>query len=160
MLTLIATNSVLKWILFEKYVSSYAPVLTSIEKDPEHEILCLAENQIREYFSGIRKAFDVPIAIEGTLFQKSVWELLLKIPYGQTVSYGEIAGRLGDRKKARPVGGAVGLNPVPIIIPCHRVIGQDSSLTGFGGGLYVKSFLLNLENRCKGLRPSVSGHHV
>ncbi|HEN21040.1 MAG TPA: methylated-DNA--[protein]-cysteine S-methyltransferase, partial [Desulfobacteraceae bacterium] len=128
MLTLIATNYALKWILFEKYVSSYAPVLRSVETNPGHEILCLAENQIREYFSGIRKAFDVPIAIEGTLFQKSVWELLLKIPYGQTVSYGEIAGRLGDRKKARPVGGAVGLNPAPIIIPCHRVIGQDGSL--------------------------------
>ncbi|HOP47597.1 MAG TPA: methylated-DNA--[protein]-cysteine S-methyltransferase [Desulfobacteraceae bacterium] len=145
MLTLLGTEYVLKGILFEKTSRRHARILTSIEKTADNEILCRTENQIIEYFSGTRQAFDIPFDVEGTPFQKSVWELLLEIPYGQTTTYGEIARRLGDRKKARPVGNAVGFNPVPIIIPCHRVIGNDGSLTGFGGGLEIKSFLLNLE---------------
>jgi len=101
--------------------------------------------QLNEYFSGRRRAFRLPLAPEGTAFQLAVWEALKAIPYGQTVSYGELARRLGNVGGARAVGLANGANPLPIIVPCHRVIGADGSLTGFGGGLYIKRTLLCLE---------------
>jgi methylated-DNA-[protein]-cysteine S-methyltransferase len=101
--------------------------------------------QLQEYFAGARRRFSVPLAPAGTPFQLSVWEALLAIPYGETVSYGELARRLGIAHGARAVGLANGANPLPIIVPCHRVIGADGSLTGFGGGLSVKRSLLALE---------------
>ena len=102
--------------------------------------------QLDEYFKGSRREFDLPLAPKGTEFQTSVWRELVKIPYGQTTSYGAIAKRIGNDKAVRAVGGANGRNPIPVIIPCHRVIGSNGSLTGFGGGLPTKTFLLNLEN--------------
>jgi len=101
--------------------------------------------QLGEYFSGARRAFTLRLAPEGTAFQLVVWEALRAIPYGQTVSYGELARRLGNAGGARAVGLANGANPLPIIVPCHRVIGADGSLTGFGGGLFIKRALLSLE---------------
>ena len=101
--------------------------------------------QLREYFEGQRKEFDLPLEILGTDFQKKVWDELTKIPYGETISYGELANRLGDKNLMRAVAAANGANPIPIIIPCHRVIGADGSLTGYGGGLDVKQKLLELE---------------
>ena len=92
------------------------------------------------------KTFDLPLAPGGTAFQQSVWDQLLKIPYGETTSYGTIAYQIENSKAVRAVGSANGRNPIPIIIPCHRVIGSNGSLTGFGGGLPTKSFLLDLEN--------------
>jgi methylated-DNA-[protein]-cysteine S-methyltransferase len=103
------------------------------------------ERQLAEYFAGRRRVFELRLAPAGTDFQLLVWRALQKIPFGQTTSYGQIARDLGQRNAARAVGLANGSNPLPIIIPCHRVIGADGSLTGFGGGLDIKRALLRLE---------------
>jgi O-6-methylguanine DNA methyltransferase len=102
-------------------------------------------NQLREYFNRERKEFELELEIIGSDFQKKVWNELTKIPYGKTISYGELANRMGDKNLMRAVASANGANPIPIIIPCHRVIGADGSLTGYGGGLDVKQTLLELE---------------
>lgn len=102
-------------------------------------------NQLREYFSGKRKAFTVPLDLEGTDFQKKVWRELQKIPYGKTITYKTLSERLGDVKAIRAVGKANGQNPVAIIVPCHRVIGADGSLIGYACGLDIKEKLLQLE---------------
>lgn len=102
-------------------------------------------DQLDAYFKGRRFEFDVPLELKGTKFQKRVWKELAKIPYGVTISYGELARRIGNPKASRAVGMANGKNPIPIIIPCHRVIGKNGTLTGFGGGLDVKQALLDLE---------------
>jgi len=107
--------------------------------------------QIREYFGGERKTFDVPLAPQGTDFQISVWQALAKIPYGETCAYADIAKGIGNPKAVRAVGSANGNNPIAIIVPCHRVIGSDGNLTGFGGGLDSKRYLLELEARNSGL---------
>lgn len=104
-----------------------------------------AVEQIHDYFTGKRRKFDLELAPEGTKFQRQVWRELGKIPYGETRSYGEIAAGVGRPKGARAAGGAIGSNPIVVVIPCHRVIGTDGSLTGFGSGLPVKRRLLRLE---------------
>ena len=101
--------------------------------------------QLREYFAGERREFDLPLKLSGTEFQVSVLEALQGIPYGETASYGEIAKRIGRPKAVRAVGAANGRNPIPIVVPCHRVIGSTGDLTGFGGGLDTKEALLRLE---------------
>ena len=110
-------------------------------------ILSEAENQLLMYFGKKLETFDLPLDFgQAPAFSKSVWLLLLKIPYGKTSSYGEIARQLGDINKSRAVGLANGSNPLAIVVPCHRVIGSDGSLTGYGGGLIAKEYLLTLEN--------------
>ncbi|HET7307245.1 MAG TPA: methylated-DNA--[protein]-cysteine S-methyltransferase [Gammaproteobacteria bacterium] len=104
-----------------------------------------AVRQLDEYFAGERRNFDLPLKPEGTAFQQSVWRALRDIPYGATESYGALAKRIGKPKAVRAVGASNGLNPLPIVIPCHRVIGANGSLTGYGGGLPVKHQLLALE---------------
>jgi len=111
----------------------------------------LAKRQLDEYFAGVRRDFDVPLAPDGTDFQRAVWHALTGIPYGETCSYQDIAVRIDQPKALRAVGAANGANPIPIIIPCHRVIGADGSLTGFGGGLDSKRWLLDLERSHSGL---------
>jgi len=106
-----------------------------------------AIQQLKEYFAGKRKAFDLALILQGTRFQCAVWRELQTIPYGETISYKELAERIDKPKAVRAVGAANGANPIPIIIPCHRVVGNDGSLTGFGGGLPVKKRLLELESR-------------
>lgn len=101
--------------------------------------------ELDEYLAGTRTAFDLPTAPGGDEFQHAVWAMLRGIPLGETVTYGELAARLGDRNLARRVGGAVGRNPLSIVVPCHRVVGADGSLTGYAGGLERKRFLLELE---------------
>jgi len=101
--------------------------------------------QLGEYFAGERRRFDLPLAPRGTDFQRQVWRALTEIPYGKTVSYGDLARHIGKPNAPRAVGLANGANPLPIIVPCHRVIGADGSLTGFGGGLPIKRRLLALE---------------
>ena len=101
--------------------------------------------QLDEYFDGSRQDFDLPLRPQGTEFQRRVWQALQQIPYGETRSYGELAKYVGNPKASRAVGAANGINPIPVIIPCHRVIGSNGKLTGFGGGLETKAFLLNLE---------------
>ena len=103
--------------------------------------------QLRAYFKGELTEFDVPLNMQGTEFQLRVWDSLRKIPYGETTSYGELARRIGKPDAVRAVGTANGSNPIPIIVPCHRVIGSDGSLTGYGGGLPIKEKLLALESR-------------
>ena len=105
-----------------------------------------AQKELAEYFEGKRRTFDLPLAFAGTDFQKSVWQALQKIGYGETVSYGELACRIGRPKAVRAVGVAVGENPFSIIVPCHRIVGADGSLTGYGGGFEAKKFLLGLES--------------
>lgn len=114
-----------------------------LEENPA--VLSEAVTQLREYFSRIRREFDLPLDLRGTPFQRRVWEELRRVPYGQTVAYGELARRVGRPGAARAVGRAVGANPVPIIVPCHRVVGADGSLVGYGGGLEIKAALLRLE---------------
>lgn len=130
-------------------------LLTGIEfhaQDPRGQktsdpVLDRAEQQLREYFAGERREFDVPLASEGTEFQKKVWAQLRKIPYGETVSYGEVARRLGLAPGvSRAVGAANGANPLPIVVPCHRVVAADGQIHGYSGGVDIKRALLKLEN--------------
>jgi methylated-DNA-[protein]-cysteine S-methyltransferase len=117
-----------------------------VRPEGKSPVLDEAARQLEAYFAGELLAFDLPLELHGTEFQQQCWLALATIPYGQTVSYGEQARRLGlGSDKARAVGSANGANPLPIVLPCHRVIGADGSLTGFGGGLEVKRFLLELE---------------
>ena len=109
------------------------------------EVLEKAERQLDEYFAGERKVFNLPLAPKGTEFQKKVWAALRDIPYGETRSYGQIAAAVGNPKASRAVGMANHRNPISIIVPCHRVIGADGRLVGFGGGLWIKERLLKLE---------------
>lgn len=114
-------------------------------REGEHPVLQDAQAQLDEYFAGTRRHFDLPLAPQGTAFQRAVWWALADIPFGTTLSYAELATRLGRPAATRAVGAANGRNPLPIVLPCHRVIGADGSLTGFGGGLPNKRFLLQLE---------------
>jgi len=113
-------------------------------------VLAAAASQLGAYFSGELTSFDLPLALAGTGFQRAVWEGLQGIPYGETISYGELARRIGQPSASRAVGLANGRNPVSIVVPCHRVIGADGSLTGYGGGMDRKRFLLGLEQRVSG----------
>ena len=112
---------------------------------PRGMAFAAAREQLGQYFAGERSRFDLPLAPRGTAFEQRVWDALLEIPYGTTESYGALARRIGAPAAARAVGLANGRNPIAIVIPCHRVIGADGSLTGFGGGLGRKRFLLDLE---------------
>jgi methylated-DNA-[protein]-cysteine S-methyltransferase len=105
-----------------------------------------AQAQLEEYFERGRRTFDVPLAPQGTPFQQSVWAQLRKVPYGETVAYGELARRIGQPTASRAVGAANGANPIPVIVPCHRAVGADGSMTGFGGGIAIKRKLLALES--------------
>jgi len=113
----------------------------------DEAVLEAAAAQLREYFGGSRRAFDLPLDLEGTPFQRRAWLALAAIPYGETRSYGEQALRLGVPRAARAVGAANAANPLPIVLPCHRLVGADGSLTGFGGGLETKRRLLEHERR-------------
>ena len=113
------------------------------EHDP---VIVEAARQLRAYFAGERTSFALPLRPAGTPFEVGVWEELRRIPYGETLSYGELADRIGSAGAARAVGRANACNPIPVVIPCHRVIGSDGSLTGFGGGLDTKRRLLDLES--------------
>ena len=112
---------------------------------PENEIIILAKNQLDEYFAGQRQEFTLPLKPAGTEFQQKVWQQLLLIPYGTTISYQEVANRLGDPKCIRAAARANGQNPIAIIIPCHRVIGSGGEMTGYAGGIQRKKDLLTLE---------------
>lgn len=143
-LKLVASDKGLAAILWEKDNPKRVR-LNIVGEDDDHPVLLEAERQLGEYFVGRRTAFDLKLDFVGTKFQKSVWAELLKIPFGQTKSYGQIARILGNPKAMRAVGAANGKNPIAIIAPCHRVIGASGALTGFAGGLKAKAHLLTLE---------------
>lgn len=124
---------------------SYAKIIQKLTKSNSEKTIIATKKQLDEYFQGIRKSFDLPLALYGTAFQLLAWNQLLKIPYSETLSYKEQAEKIGDHNKARAVGMANGLNPISIIVPCHRVIGSNGKLVGFGGGLEAKDYLLKLE---------------
>lgn len=115
-------------------------------EDADHPVLIQARQQLGDYFAGRRRHFELPLDLGcGTAFQQSVWRALLEIPQGEVISYGEVSRRIGNPKAIRAVGGAVGRNPVSIVVPCHRVMGASGALTGYGGGLDRKTALLTLE---------------
>lgn len=113
----------------------------------ETDLLRKAGKELKEYFDGERKEFDIPLKVDGTDFRKSVWKELCKIPYGETCTYGDIAKRIGNPKASRAVGLANNKNKIPIFIPCHRVIGANGKLVGFAGGIEIKKYLLDLESK-------------
>ena len=140
---IVSNNGIREILINHKSNSDGLARTTRIPSDDPKVVIVF--KQLKEYFIRQRKMFDLPLEIIGTDFQKKVWDELKKIPYGETISYGELANRLGDKNLMRAVAAANGANPIPIIIPCHRVIGADGSLTGYGGGLDVKQKLLELE---------------
>ena len=148
-LTLVASDAGLRSILWSTEDSPRVPVGDNLNAT-EHPVLGAARQQLEEYFEGSRREFDIPLDPIGTEFQQQAWLALRQIPYGETVSYGQQAERLGDRNKARAVGAANGKNPISIVVPCHRVVGASGSLTGFAGGLDRKSWLLDHERRQTG----------
>lgn len=139
-LTLISNGAALTDLQFENPRYRYAPAPAG-----EDQVLKEARRQLEAYFAGRLRTFDLPLAPQGTPFQKSVWAALVAIPYGATTSYGGLAAAIGNPKAMRAVGLANGRNPISIIVPCHRVIGADGSLTGYGGGMERKRRLLDLE---------------
>ncbi|MDH4068539.1 MAG: methylated-DNA--[protein]-cysteine S-methyltransferase [Dehalococcoidia bacterium] len=114
-----------------------------VERDDD--VLRETRRQLDEYLEGQRKGFDIPVSMVGTDFQKDVWNAVIRIPYGATSTYGQIARQIGSPRAVRAVGGACGANPISIIVPCHRVIGSDGELVGYGGGLSLKKWLLKME---------------
>lgn len=145
-LTLIATGKGLAAILWPKDDPARVRVKAGL-LDDGHPTLRKAVDQLKEYFAGKRKAFDLTLDFDGTDFQKKVWRALLAIPFGETRSYAEIAKAIKHPKAVRAVGAANGRNPISIVAPCHRVIGSNGKLTGFAGGLDAKATLLKLEGR-------------
>jgi len=140
---IVSTNGVRDILINKKQTPK--SLNNAIQISPDDLKVVTAFKQLREYFERERKEFQLKLEIIGTDFQKKVWNELTKIQYGETISYGELAIRMGNKNLMRAVAAANGSNPIPIIIPCHRVIGADGSLTGYGGGLDVKQKLLELE---------------
>ena len=145
-LKLVASSNALVAVLWERERPNRVK-LDTMTLAPQQPILLETELQLAEYFSGERIQFDLPLQPDGSEFQKKVWQALREIPFGQTRSYLDLAKALGSSKAARAVGAANGKNPLSIIVPCHRVVGADGSLTGFAGGVETKAALLALENR-------------
>lgn len=145
-LLLIADDRGLTHVLFATHsLADLGLSRTDVPETDDDPVLQRAVKQLGEYFQGDRTDFDLPLHIEGPDFEVSTWRAMLTIPFGETISYGEQADRAGHPGAFQAVGAANGRNPIPIIIPCHRVIGADGSLVGFGGGLPMKRFLLDLE---------------
>jgi len=139
---IVVSNDGIRKILINKKSEE----LAGVEKvTTENSLVANVFKQLKEYFKRKRREFELPLDIIGTDFQKRVWNELLKIPYGETITYNQLALNLGDKKVIRAAAAANGANPLPIVIPCHRVIGSDGNLVGYGGGLDVKQQLLELE---------------
>jgi methylated-DNA-[protein]-cysteine S-methyltransferase len=156
LLTLVASDRGLRAVLWPKVSPRRAGISPRPRRDPEHPILRKTMHQLDEYFAGSRTSFDLPLDLEGTRFQLAAWRSLAEIPFGATTTYSGQAAALGIPRAARAVGAANGANPVCIVLPCHRVIGADGSLTGFGGGLPVKQWLLDHEAQILATRTIVS----
>ena len=155
-LTVVANDSAIVAILWDtesddRHPDAHNPAgrsladATPCDQPSRHPVLAAAIVQLNEYFTGARTDFDLTLEPAGTEFQRAAWQQLQRIPYGETITYGEQAIRMGDRNKTRAVGAANGKNPIPIIVPCHRVVGADGKLTGFAGGIDNKAWLLDHE---------------
>ena len=149
-LTIVASDAGLRAVLWPTDDPKRVP-LDEVKGNDGHPVIAAATRQLGEYFDGERRNFDLPLDPAGTDFQQSAWVALRSIPYGTTVSYGEQAEQMGDKRKARAVGAANGRNPISIIVPCHRVVGSNGALTGFAGGIATKHWLLTHERRVAGL---------
>jgi methylated-DNA-[protein]-cysteine S-methyltransferase len=143
-LTLVATAEALVALVWRTAGHGRVP-FDNARQQPRHPLLRETSRQLGDYFAGKRRAFELALEFRGTDFQQRVWAALLTIPYGETRTYGQIAAQIGNPTAVRAVGAANGRNPIAIIAPCHRVIGMNGSLTGFGGGLDAKAHLLSLE---------------
>lgn len=150
-LRIIASDLGIRAVLWPSDDAGRVPLPNDISIDESHPILDRARVQLTEYFAGERRDFEVALDPEGTDFQQRAWSALRDIPFGETMSYGEQAEAMGDKKKARAVGAANGRNPISIIVPCHRVVGSNGSLTGFAGGVDTKRWLLAHEQHVAGL---------
>jgi methylated-DNA-[protein]-cysteine S-methyltransferase len=144
-LVTVENGALVRLDLFRATADALAAVPAGAERRPAQPPLPEVRRQLAEYFAGERRAFALPVAPEGTDFERRVWQALAAIPYGETRSYRDVAGAIGRPTACRAVGRANGRNPIAVVIPCHRVIGSDGSLTGYGGGLDLKRFLLELE---------------
>lgn len=146
-LTLVASDAGLRAILWPDDATGRVPLPDKVADRPDHPVLVAATAQLEEFFAGAREEFDLPLDPVGTDFQRRVWAALTRIDFGSTTTYGAVAEAVaGDRGRARAVGAAIGRNPISIVVPCHRVVGADGSLTGFAGGLDVKRRLLDHES--------------
>lgn len=144
------------WFMDQRYVPSEA-LRKSWRPNPNNTVLQSATTQLMAYFSGRFRPFDLPLDLSaGTAFQQSVWQALLRIPLGQTLSYGAMAQHINKPSASRAVGAAVGRNPISIVVPCHRVLSAEGQMTGYAGGLWRKEALLTLEGRLMPTSPSVS----
>lgn len=144
-LTLVATDQGLRAVKWPVEREGRLPLPEAMISNPAHPVLKAAREQLDEYFEGERTEFDLPLDLRGTEFQKSAWQALASIPFGETASYGEQAVRIGHPKAVRAIGAANGRNPISIILPCHRVVGANGDLTGFAGGIETKRDLLAFE---------------
>ena len=156
LLTLVASDRGLRAVLWPGVTPQQARLSPRPRRNPEHAILRQTITQMDEYFAGSRTSFELPLDLEGTRFQLAAWRSLAGIPFGATTTYGRQAAALGTPTAARAVGAANGANPVCIVLPCHRVIGANGSLTGFGGGLPTKQWLLDHEAHVVATRSIVS----
>jgi methylated-DNA-[protein]-cysteine S-methyltransferase len=142
-LSLVASDRALVALVWRR--ENHRNAFADAVEQPRHPVLRETTRQLREYFAGKRRTFELELDFRGTEFQRRVWSTLLTIPYGETRTYGQIAEQIGNPTAVRAVGAANGRNPISIIAPCHRVIGMNGNLTGFGGGLDAKAYLLSLE---------------
>jgi methylated-DNA-[protein]-cysteine S-methyltransferase len=144
-LTVVGSDLGIRFVMFANDAHPKPLEQLQISDVEIHDSVNVAITQLEEYFSGTRRDFELPLDLQGTEFQVSAWKALADIPYGQTASYGQQAASIGRPKAVRAIGGANGRNPVAIVLPCHRIVGADGSLTGFGGGIEVKKWLLDFE---------------
>ncbi|MDP4929234.1 MAG: methylated-DNA--[protein]-cysteine S-methyltransferase [Ilumatobacteraceae bacterium] len=144
-LTVVGSDLGIRYVMFNNDAHPKPLERLHVSDSEIHESVNDAMNQLEEYFDGSRRDFELPLDLQGTEFQVAAWNALADIPYGHTASYGQQAASIGRPKAVRAIGGANGRNPVAIVLPCHRIVGADGSLTGFGGGIAVKKWLLDHE---------------
>jgi methylated-DNA-[protein]-cysteine S-methyltransferase len=144
-ITVVGSDLGIRYVMFDNYAHPKPLERLRISETAIHDSVNNAITQLDEYFDGSRRNFDLPLDLQGTEFQVAAWNALAEIPYGHTASYGQQAASIGRPRAVRAIGGANGRNPVAIVLPCHRIVGADGSLTGFGGGIEVKKWLLDHE---------------
>lgn len=146
-LTIVASDAGLRYVMFDNDAHPKPVDTLAVTDDENHPIVALTAAQLAEYFNGTRSRFDIPLDLVGTEFQVAAWKSLASVPFGTTTSYAKQAASIGRPTATRAIGAANGRNPVVIVLPCHRIVGADGSLTGFGGGLPTKQWLLQHEQK-------------